>query len=305
AEVMEANGIKDVMIANEIIGKKKIQRLINLGRLIEISSLVDSIEGATMLSKAASKEGVTIKVYLDIDIGMNRCGVSPGESAVHLAKSINSLPSLNFVGILGFRSVFFKGLSQYTPDDIWELGMEEGKILVQNAQMIREAGIPISEVVAGSTPTAESAATVSGVTEVQPGTYVFNDVMQASVGACRLEDCSVSVITTVISKPAENRAIIDAGNKTLVGNCGSDCFPSLIEGHGLVKEREGVILKGFFEEQGVLLLDPAKSDVKIGDRLEIIPNHICPIVNMFDEIVGLRDRKAEVVWPILARGKVT
>jgi len=302
AEVMEANGIKDIMVTNQVIGEEKIKRLINLGKRIKISSLVDSAEGAAILSNMAVREAVNLRVYLEINIGMDRCGVSPGEPAIQLAKRIKSLPNLDFIGILGFRSVFFKGLPQYTREDIWRLGLEEGKILVENAKFIEDAGIPVQEVVAGSTPTAEPASTISGVTEVQPGTYVFNDIMMASVGVCGVEDCGTSVIATVTSKPTLTRAIIDAGSKTLAGH--SDPFPSLVEGYGLVKNTEGVILKNLSEEHGVLQLDPTKSDIKIGDRLEIIPNHICPVVNMFDEIVGIRNGRVEVIWPILARGRV-
>jgi len=302
AEVMEANGIKDIMIANQIVGEYKIKRLINLSRRIKISSLVDSIEGSKMLSEMAVNEGVTLSVYLEINIGMNRCGVTPGKPAVEMAKRIASLPNLNLMGILGFRSVWYKNLSKYNQEIIWKLGIEEGEILTENAERIRKAGVPITEVVAGSTPTAAAAWTVPGVTEVQPGTHVFNDIMTASVGGCKVKDCAASVIVTVISKPTAKRAIIDAGTKTLVGDYGSECFPSLVEGYGLIKNKKGVILKSFSEEHGELLLD-YNCDISVGDRLEIIPNHICPVVNTFDEIVGVRNGNIEVIWPILARGK--
>ena len=303
AEVMEASGIKDIMVANQIIGERKIKRLINLSRRIKISSLVDSIEGARMLSEIAAKEGINLTVYLEINIGMNRCGVKSGESAVEMAKSISLLPNLNLVGVLGFRSVWYKQLQKYDQNIIWKLGIEEGKILVENAEKIRKAGVQITEVVAGSTPTSAAASTVPGVTEVQPGTHVFNDIMTVSVGGCEVKDCAASVIVTVTSKPTARRAIIDAGTKTLVGDYGSECFPSIVEGHGLIKNKTDVILKNYSEEHGELLLD-SNCDINIGDRLEIIPNHICPVVNTFDEIIGVRNGRIEVVWPILARGKV-
>ena len=303
AEVMEANGIRDIMVANQIIGAPKIKRLINLTKKIKISSLVDSIEGAEELSRIAAEEKVTLTVYLEIDIGMGRCGVKPGEPAIQMAKKLAELPNLELVGILGFRSVWFKNLPRYGSRDIWNLGIEEGNILVENAEKIRMAGIPISNVVAGSTPTAKAASTVRGITEVQPGTYVFNDIMTASIGGCGIKDCAASVMVTVISRPSLTRAIIDAGTKTLVGDYSSRDFPSLVEGYGLIKSKEGVILNGLSEEHGELLLDP-DCDIKVGDKLEIIPNHICPVVNMFDEIIGVRDGYIETVWPILARGKV-
>lgn len=204
---------------------------------------------------------------------------------------------------MGFRSVWYKKLLKYNQDIIWKLGIEEGEILAENAEKIRNAGVPITEIVAGSTPTAAAAGTVPGVTEVQPGTHVFNDIMTASVGGCEIKDCAASVIVTVISKPTTKRAIIDAGTKTLVGDYGSECFPSLVEGHGLIKNKKGVILKNYSEEHGELLLD-SNCDINVGGRLEIIPNHICPVVNTFDEIIGVRNGSIEVVWPILARGKV-
>jgi len=265
AEVMEANGIKDIMIANEIIGDEKIRRLIHLARRINISCLLDSNEGATQLSKIANKENVELSVYIDIDVGMRRCGVDSIQEAIQLAKQIKKLKKLKLKGILGFGSVFFKNLSKYTKKDIERIGNEEGELLIRFADGIRESGIEIKEIIGGYTLTWDSYGSVPGISEVQPGTYVFNDIMQVSVKACSLEDCTASVLSTVISVPSANRAVIDAGSKTLAGNCSSDCFLSIVEGHGLIKGKEGIVLKEFSEEHGVIIIVMKKTE-----KLEII-----------------------------------
>jgi len=303
AEVMEANGIKDIMIANEVIGDEKIRRLVHLARRINISCLVDSNEGAVQLSKIAEKENVELSVYIDIDVGMKRCGIDYIPTAIQLAKQIKKLKKLKLRGILGFGSVFFKNLSKYTKKDIKRIGIEEGKLLIKFADSIKESGIEIKEIIGGSTPTWKSCGSVAGITEVQPGTYVFNDIMQVSVEACSLKDCAASVLSTVISTPSPNRAIVDAGSKTLAGNCSSDCFPSIVKGHGLIKGKEGIVLKEFSEEHGVLELRSNASEIKIGEKIEIIPNHICPVVNMFDEATIISKNSFVGIWPILARGK--
>ena len=123
------------------------------------------------------------------------------------------------------------------------------------------------------------------------------------VEACKIGDCAASVLATVISLPSPDRAIIDAGSKSLAANCSSDCFPSIVEGHGLIKNKKGIILKEFSEEHGVLEIRPGSSKINIGEKIDIIPNHICPVVNLFDEAFIVSQNKLVGVWPISARGK--
>jgi D-serine deaminase-like pyridoxal phosphate-dependent protein len=216
---------------------------------------VDSQRGAGMVSSLAQEEGVTMKVRLEVE-------------------------HLDLTGIYTYRGAV---LGDGTPTlDLAEAGRLEGEFMVSVAEEIRETGVPIVDVSLGSTPTAEHAAKVDGVTEIRPGTYVFYDRMQTEMGACSLSDCAMRVVVTVVSRPRPDLAIIDGGSKTFATDVQPKVAPLGLVGFGHVVGDPNAVLERVTEEHGMLSVDEG-SDLRVGDTVEIIPNHVCSTVNLHDE----------------------
>lgn len=298
AEVFAAAGFTDIAVAYPVVGPEKWRRLAEMARSCHITVNVDSSVAACGLSDAATAAGTTLLVQVDIDTGFHRCGVQP-DDAESLCRVVLGLPGLELDGITTHRSAFFP---DHGGRPVEELGREEGEIMVALAERLRSSGIPIREVTCGSTPTAVSAAAVEGVTEVRAGTYVFGDLIMAGVGAIAREDIALTILSTVQSRPHPGRATVDGGMKTFMG----EAFPSppkFLKGFGEAVDLP-VHLEGLTEEHGLVALTPAVQPA-IGDRIAFFPNHVCTTVNLSDEVVGVRNGRVEVVWPVAARGKRT
>jgi D-serine deaminase-like pyridoxal phosphate-dependent protein len=297
AEVFATGGARDIFIAYPTIGGEKWRRIAELARSCRMTVGVDSETGARGLSAAAVSAGVTIYTRVEIDSGLNRAGVQPDKAGA-LCRLINELPGIELDGIFGFRSISFSG-SNGRPAS--ELGREEGEFYVNVANQLRVAGNPIHSISVGSTPTAKFAAAVKGITEVRPGTYVFGDYMMAEFGAVSYDDIALSILCTVVSKPAPGKVTIDGGNKTFCG----DSIPAKLNLKGYAK---AVGMEAYVEimseEHGVVRLGQG-INLQIGDKVAFYPIHVCTTVNLADELVGIRAGKVETVWPILARGKRT
>ena len=281
AEVMADGGLDDIFVAYPLVRETKIRRAIGLAkRGVRVIVGVDSLRGASMLSALAGEEGVTMKVRLEVDSGLGRTGV-PREEAASLAKEISALEHLDLTGIYTYRGAVLEDGSP--TQDLEEAGRLEGELMVSVAEEIREAGVPIVDVSLGSTPTAEYAARVDGVTEIRPGTYVFYDRMQAEMGACTISDCALRVVATVVSRPRPDLAIIDGGSKTFATDVQPKVAPLSLAGFGHVVGHPDAVLERVTEEHGMLSVDE-DSDLQVGDAVEIIPNHVCSTVNLHDEV---------------------
>ncbi|WP_372663357.1 alanine racemase [Cohnella sp.] len=299
AEVMADHGIDDLFIAYPIVTDTKVERAIKLGQRVNLMVGVDSLQGALGLSAAAVRHGTTVKVRLEIDTGLGRTGVLYDE-AVALACRIVSLPGFKFCGIYTFRGNFMQGKPTL---DILRAGVEEGELMVDLAERIRNAGVAVRDVSVGSTPTAASAATVEGVTEIRPGTYVFQDRMQAALGVCRLEDCAATVRVTVVSRPAPDRMIIDGGSKTFATDVLPGVQPLNLQGFGHLREAPHAILERLSEEHGIVRIS-AFDRFEAGDTLHVIPNHICSTINLHNRIY-VQERGTYRSVTVSGRGMVT
>lgn len=298
AEVFAAAGFRDLAVTYPVFGASKWRRLAELARTCAITINVDNEVAARGLSEAAVAAGSTLLVHLDVDIGAHRSGVQP-DDAEALGDLIMELPGLQLDGITGFRTVSFPGAAGRSRD---ELGREEGEVLVQLAERLRAADLPIRTVAAGSTPTAHGVASVPGITEVRAGTYVFGDNMMASLGAVGWDEIALSILCTVVSRPLPERATVDGGSKTF----GGDIPPGVlagVQGYGGSVDIDGYV-EAMNEEHGMVRLADGV-DPKVGDQLRFIPNHVCTAVNLADELIGIRDGNVVTVWPIEARGKRT
>ena len=298
AEVMADGGLGDIFIAYPLVTEAKIRRALALSRRLERLIVgVDSLEGARRLSAAA--EDHTLEVRLEVDTGLRRTGVAIDE-AVELAEEIEAFDNLDLGGIYTYRGAV---LSTSPTLDRKGAGLEEGELMVSLAARMRERGIEVRDVSLGSTPTAEYAAGVEGVTEIRPGTYIFYDRMQARLGACSLDECAVSVVCTVVSTPSEDLAVIDGGSKTFATDVQPGTEPLRLEGFGHVVGHEGATLERLTEEHGMLAVR-GEDDLEVGDTLWIIPNHVCSTVNLHDAVYLLNGDGAVEELRVEARGKV-
>lgn len=329
AETMAQYGITDIFIANQIIGSAKMKRLMNLADQVDLTVLVDSEAGVAELVRATEQANTPLRICIEINIsdptGLGgRCGVpfANTQAMIKIVKLIAEAKMLTFSGILGFRGVpaFFqdKPVEKPAGESLFaQAGHEEGKRLVALANELKAHGIEVEQVIGGSTPTAKCVAEVPGITEVHPGEYVFSGGTHVRTGLTGIADCALSVMTTVISRPHKLRAVIDGGSKTFAGDLHPAIHPNLqLKGFGILstvegayddpQEIPGAVLNGLNEEHGVIHLEEDISSVfQIGNRLKIIPNHICPVVNLFDFMYVIEDGKVTDVWRIKARGNIT
>lgn len=297
AEVMvNEAGIDDILLAYPIIGAMKYERLVPLMEKTRIAVAVDSIEAIEAISRAMTKHERKIDIYLEINTGQNRSGVMWGEEAVGFAERIDKHPNLKMTGIMTHEG----HVAFVDPAEIAAAAQAAGEKMVQTAEMIRAKGIELPTVSVGSTPAARLTSVVSGITEMRPGTYVFNDnSLFRYDNQWEVSDCAARFVATVVSRTADDRCVIDAGAKTLALD------PSRSHaGHGYIVGHPNVIISKLSEEHGVCELPAGEEGFQVGDTVEVIPNHICPTVNLMDQMAIVRDGKVIDYWKVAARGKV-
>ncbi len=296
AEVMLHAAPRDMLLAFPIIGRAKLERLTGVARHTRVTVALDSVAAASQLSDAARAAQVEIGVLAEVDVGLGRVGVSPGEPLLNLVRAIQKLPNLVFDGITFYpghiKSVDESGLHQLA-------GLREllGRILGG----LRAAGIEPSIVSGGSTPTLFHSHELTGLTEIRPGTYVYNDINTVRSGACALEDCAAAVHTTVVSTARPGQIIVDGGSKTF----SSDRLSNSSEvTFGHVMEAPDARFHKMNEEHGFIDISHAGREFSVGDRVRIVPNHICVAVNLHEQMYGVRGEQVTEVWRVEGRGKL-
>ena len=288
AEILIGAGIRDVLIANQIVGSLKVERLMSLvGRGVDLKVAVDDEENVRELSRATTARNITLGVLVEVDVGMSRCGLVPGPEMVKLCQFVDDSPSLVFRGLMGYE-----GHAVLTKDPE-ERKMQAAKAMEQlkhARDLVEEAGLEVEIVSAGGTGTYDIAGRAPGVTEVQAGSYV---VMDATYLKIRPEfKPGLSVLSTIVSRPRKDAAIADAGLKSITGEFG---LPEVLL-------PAGVRVRRLAEEHAILELDPGV-ELKVGQRVALLPSHCCTTVNLHDEFVVVERAKEAIRWPIEARGK--
>jgi D-serine deaminase-like pyridoxal phosphate-dependent protein len=296
AEVMLAAGPADLLVAFPIIGHTKLEHLTQVARRTQVTVALDSVFAARQLSDAARAAQVEIGVLAEVDAGLGRVGVSPGQPLVQLAQAIGKLPHLRFAGI-AFYPGHIKSLDESGLRAMAQLSDFVRGILDD----FRGAGIEIGIVSGGSTPTLFHSHEVHGLTEIRPGTYVFNDLNTIRSGACAMEDCAAAVLATVVSTARPGQMIIDGGSKTF----SSDRLANTAEvTFGHVVEAPAARFHKMNEEHGFVDMSHETAEFRVGDRVRVIPNHICVAVNLHEKVYGVRGDSVEEVWTVDARGKL-
>jgi D-serine deaminase-like pyridoxal phosphate-dependent protein len=295
AEVMAGAGFNDIFIAHHIVGPQKIERLVALAQRIAISIGVDSSEAATALSMAFAQHGLRLPVLIEVDVGLHRTGVAPAD-VLDLARTINTLPGLSLTGLFTYPGHVYQGRNE---NEVAGIAAYECRIMGETAASIAHIIDREPRVSGGSTPTASHYHVDCGLTEIRPGTYVFNDRTQVARWSASISDCALTVLATVVSAPEPGRAVLDAGSKALT----SDVAPE-VRGHGELKEDRKAVLVKLNEEHGYLDLRESELKLRIGDKVEVIPNHACTVTNLFDELHAVRGGEVVETWPVAARGRV-
>jgi D-serine deaminase-like pyridoxal phosphate-dependent protein len=291
AEVMVNGGVRDVFVSNEVIGSQKTDRLANLASNARVSVAVDSKLGVEQLSESAKSKGTEVGVYLDVDVGMHRCGLKPGDVA-NLAELVSNSSNLHLVGVMGYDGHSFRPLDK---GERRKIVNESRAILHAAIAEVRSAGLELEVVSVGGTPSTPIWAEFDEITELQPGAYVYNDVMQMERGAPKA-DCAVTLTGTVMSKPSVDQAVVDAGSKSFAFDFGRYPFPV---------EDGNLDVVGLSEEHAVLKSKKGAISAELGDRLGFIPYHICTFVDLWDKIQFCRGDEIVSTLTIAARGART
>ncbi len=281
AEVMVHGGIKDVFIANEIVTRPKVARLMSLARDANMMVAVDDPQNVEELSQAAQAHGVILRAVVDVNVGLDRCGVEPGPGVVDLAKVVANAPGLHFAGLMGYEG------------GMWIEDFEERSIetkarvrkLVDSRELVERAGLPVKVVSAGGTGTWNITSEIDGVTEVQAGAYPFMDAHYRYVPDF---DVSLMVLATVISRPSKERAIVDCGHKAIGVTLG---LPEAAWPKGATVEKLSA-------EHGNLALEGDARQLALGDKVWLIPSHGGTPVNIHSHYYSIRDGKLEAVLEI-------
>lgn len=295
AEVMVRSGVRDVMVVCPVVTEPKLERLCWVAdHADEFAMLVDCPGNVQPVADAAARKGMTIGVVIEIDVGIDRMGVTPGSEAGELAHLIASESGVELRGILGHDNhIPAPGTSV---EEYERRCTDVTEQLQRSVRAIEDAGSSVETVITGASSTARYMANRPVVTELDPGRYIFND---ASLLAARPEidrdDCALTVVTTVISRPTPDRAIVDAGGKTL--SYVSDPMP-------VPKHRDDIEFYRASSEHGFVDVSDAP-DIAVGDRLEFIVQNAYGPINIHDVLPGIRDGRVEEVWNISARGKDT
>ena len=284
AEVMADAGITEIFLPYNILGAAKLARLKALAGRVNISVTSDSAETVEGLSATFAGAAKPLTVLVECDTGMGRCGVQTPAAAVALAQKIANLPGLHFGGLMTYPMA-----GQVEANAAW---------LAAAKLALASAGLPAEIVSNGGTPDLWRAHEVTAATEHRPGTYIYLDRFQVAKGVGGFEDCALTVLATVVSRPTEDRAIIDAGSKALT----SDTLG--LTGFGLIEAYPEAVIVGLSEEHGTIDLSNCTTKPQIGDKLRIIPNHACVVSNLFDTVTLIAGDAVVETVAVGARGRV-
>jgi len=297
AEIMAASGLDDILITYPIIGEHKLNRLTQLKQRAKMCTVLDSEEAMAPLAARMQQEELQHEVMIEVNTGLNRCGVLPGEPVLALVQRLRQYPSLQLRGIFTHEGHAYNFPNLEERERVVMKAADEMK---RTALLLREHGFACEVISVGSTPSAMIVGKVEGVTEMRPGNYVFCDRVQLKLGSCREDQIAASVLATVISRSAPDRAIIDAGNKTMCTDNAAD-FNNTI---GVVVGHPELTFHYSSEEHGRLTSQTGQIVLKVGDRVRLLPNHACGMMNLHDEVYGVRGEVVEEIWKVAARGKV-
>jgi D-serine deaminase-like pyridoxal phosphate-dependent protein len=276
-------GLDDILISYPLIGPAKALRLAALARRVKMSVAVDNPLALETAAQAARAAGTPIGVLVEFDSGNKRTGVVSVDQALDLARRVGEAEGLRFEGLMTYPST-----------------AATSAFVAEAKRRFTDAGITISVVSGGGTPNAWNAHEIAGLSEVRVGTYIYHDRATVGAGTASLDECALCLHATVVSRPTEDRAVIDAGTKSLTSDL---VAPSVGPGYGLILGYPDAVIERLNEEHGVVDLSRCEERPALGERVRIVPNHVCVVSNLHDEVVMSRDGRVVDTWRVAARGK--
>ncbi len=292
AEVMSTVAA-DILLAHPPVSAPKLRRLFELPDNARYTVALDSTEALSGLAAAAHEHRRKIGVLIEVDVGMQRVGIPDAPAAAALAQTVSDHDYLEWRGITFYPGHIREHVSQQ------EGSLQRlGDAVQHQLEVLAKLGLQPEIVSGGSTPAAFGSERVAGLTEIRPGTYIFNDRTTAVIGACTFDECAYTVLATVVSTAVPGQAVVDAGSKALSRE---DIRGGAAPGFGALLDRPEVTVKGLSEEHGILDLSSTGWRPRVGDRVRIVPNHVCVSVNLHNRLWGVRDGCIEASWTIRAR----
>lgn len=282
AEVMADAGVTNIFLPYNLLGAAKLQRLCALAKRATVSVTADSEVTVRGLSAAVSAAGLQLETLVEFDTGAQRCGVQTPDQAAALARLIAASPGLLFGGLMTYPC-----------------NAQTDPFVEATRAQLKADGIEISRVTGGGTARMWHAHEHKTVTEYRSGMYIYGDRFTLNAGAMTLDEIAFHVHCTVVSRPTADRGILDGGSKTF----SSDTMG--LSGHGLILEYPEAQFYGMSEEHGHVDFSKCAKKPEIGERVTVVPNHCCPVSNLFNQVVGARNGAVEVTWDVAARGKLT
>lgn len=310
AEVLADAGFDDIRLPYPL-NPVNAPRVLGLLDRVVLSFVVDHPAVACRWSEAIRPAGRTVDVLVKVDVGFHRCGIAPDpDTALDFIQMVATLPGLRLRGLLSHAGHAYHATSD---DHLRTIAEEEARVLTALAVAARDLGIPIDEVSAGTTPCARYSLQQPGLTEFRPGNYVYFDRTQVGLGAATFDDCALTVLATVVSKPAVDRIILDSGSKILAADAARGF--SAIKGHGAVftdvrlpigaRPDEHLIVERLSEEHATVRVASGSTPLEPGDRVRIVPNHSCVVSNLVDEAWRMESGDRLEPLPVAARGRLT
>ncbi len=296
ARVMVDAGIDDILVAYPIVTERKADALAGLADRARISVAVDSIDAVRALAAAAVRRDSEIGILVEVDVGFHRCGLPSADAALALALQVQQTPGVSFLGLMFYPGHLLLPAAAQTA-----VLPAINERLDECYAAFQAADVQLAVVSGGSTPTAYRSHEFSGVTEIRPGMYPLYDRNMLEIDACAQGDCALTVLVTVVSTAVAGRAIVDGGSKTFSSD---RLLAGAKSGHGVVVDDADTEFVAVSEEHGHLDISRSTRARSVGDRLAIIPNHVCTTINMHDTLYGHRNGRIECVWRVAGRGAV-
>lgn len=287
AEIMAEAGIENLLVASQIVGNQKISRLVELSRQADVIVAVDDPRNVLDLSRFAVRAGITLKVLIEVDIGMGRCGVAPGEPTLDLATTVLRAPGLEFRGVMGYEG---HTVMIEDPAERRCRATEALRLLIDTVDLLRANKVPVPIVSSSGTGTFDIGGHFSGITEIQVGSYATMDGRYHRVGVPF--ECALTVLTSVISTPRDRIVITDVGVKSLTIEFGLPKVVGIPDANVF-----------YLSEEHAKIELPDGVHLELGEKIELLPMHGCTTFNLHDRFYVLRDDTVTDIWPVAARGQ--
>jgi D-serine deaminase-like pyridoxal phosphate-dependent protein len=301
AEGFARAGVKKITVAYPVLGTNKVERARVLSGSIDLTLGVDSVTGAQSIGHVFNQYSQICPVLLIIDSGLGRDGVRP-EDAPTIAKQIDAVPGIKVVGIMTHEGAVYRAPNR---ESMIVAARQSAEMMVSVANAIRNVGVEMSRVSMGASASARIAPTVTGVNQIRPGIFAFNDLGQIALGNASYDTCAIRLLSTIVSRPTPETAVIDAGSKSL----SADLLPAKehrgeFPGHGLIVGKLGWIIEALSEEHGMLkwIGKGSPEVMNIGEQIQIIPNHVCTVFSSLNEAVVISKGKVVNRWHTFAPG---